>query len=109
MLGNGPTDLLSLVAPFVLIGARLSDNDKTKQDKVGIVLQEGVPVIGGVGAYLFGIAKQLTGPTALLTSFGFGVALNTIGSLLFKAYKDAQNINLSLPQFTTTTEKRNRF
>ena len=97
VVGNGPTDLLGLIAPFALLGGQLASN-KTKEEKVGITLEAGAPLIGGVATYLYAMARQLSGVAALITSVITGATLNLIGSGLFKAYQNHMNKNQQIEE-----------
>ena len=69
VVGNGPTDVLSLLAPFALLGGQLASN-KTKDEKIGITLEDGAPLIGGVDKYLIVMNKKITGGGALDIQLG---------------------------------------
>ena len=109
VVGNGPTDVLSLLAPFALLGGQLASN-KTKDEKIGITLEAGAPIIGSVATYLYAMARQLSGVAALVTSFGTGAVLNLVGSAIFKTYQNHSNknsqINAAKLNTNNNTEKK---
>ena len=84
-LGSGPADVLGMLSPIALFALALHKAD-SKEEKVGVSLELGVPLVGGFIVYLRALALQYNGMKALTTSLGTGVLLNYAGSLIYKQY-----------------------
>lgn len=90
-LGSGPADVIGLLTPIVICGWSLNKKE-TKEEKIGVALEAGIPIVGGVLVYLRTLALQYNGVKALATSAGVGILLNLAGSMVYKKYMSNQEL-----------------
>lgn len=88
-LGSGPSDVLGMLSPIALFALALNKAD-SKDEKVGVSLELGIPLLGGFLVYLKTLVLQYNGMKALTMSLGSGVLLNYAGSLIYKKYMEHQ-------------------
>lgn len=96
-LGSAPTDILTILASFGILGFQLSQS-KDKEHRQSILLKYGFPAIAGIGVSLYCNAKLYAGTKSLLIGAVSSWVLNRIGEVLdknLKNYKTKNNITSS--------------
>ncbi|MBR6163457.1 hypothetical protein IKQ26_06180 [bacterium] len=93
-IGSAPTDMFGLLGP-VGLGAYAIARGKTKDEKVEAALTTAIPLIGGIGTYIFGTVRMFSAPKNLVFSTITGAALNLLGQQavkLYRAYQEKQSL-----------------
>ena len=93
-IGSAPTDIFGLFGP-VGIGTYAIARGKTKDEKVEAALTAAIPLIGGIGTYIFGTVRMFSASKNAIFSFLTGIGLNFLGRQavkLYRAYQEKQSI-----------------
>lgn len=77
-IGSAPTDTLSIIVPAGYIAYGLHDK-KDKDQKISLLLKEGIPVLSAVGTSLFCMARLISGSKAMLVGLISGWVMGTAG------------------------------
>ncbi len=93
-IGSAPTDMFGLLGP-VGLGAYAIARGKTKDEKVEAALTTAIPLIGGIGTYIFGTVRMFSAAKNLVFSAITGLAINLLGQQsvkIYRAYKEKQSL-----------------
>lgn len=78
-VGSAPTDVLSILGSGAYIGYALHGN-KDKDEKISVMLKQGIPVLSAIGTSLFCTARLISGSKAMLVGLLSGWIMNKVGN-----------------------------
>ena len=102
-IGSAPTDALSVVGSGAYIAYGLSGT-KDKDEKISIMLKEGIPVLGTVGTSLFCMARLVSGSKSLIVGLISGAIIGAIGKYADELRKKYLPVNKQPLQNTQTSQ-----
>jgi hypothetical protein len=77
-LGSAPTDILSIIAPTLMIGYGLGEAVDS-DERISIINKAGIPILGSIATSLFCTTKLISGGVSLAISALTGVIFGVIG------------------------------
>ncbi len=90
--GSAPTDIGGIVLSTALLGLYTAQADD-KDERVGVMLTTGVPILSTMGTCLFAAINQISGKKALLLGSGVAFITKTICDGLNKIYRKHQGLD----------------
>lgn len=78
-VGSAPTDVLSVVGSGGYIAYALHGN-KDRQEKISVMLKQGIPVLSTIGVSLLCTARLISGTKAMAIGLISGLIMNKIGT-----------------------------
>ena len=77
-LGSAPTDILTILGSFGVLGYQLKKSDD-KDQRISISLKYGIPALAGIGTALYCNAKLFAGSKALIIASVSSLLVNRLG------------------------------
>lgn len=103
-IGSAPTDALSVVGSGAYIAYALHGT-KDKDEKISMMLKEGIPVLGSVGTSLFCMARLVSGSKSLIVGLISGAIISAIGKYADELRKKYFPLNKQPQQTVQNTNK----
>lgn len=88
--GCAPTDFMGMAGTVGLLGVYAAQAD-TKEERVGVTLTTGIPLLATLGTTIVATSKMVSGIKALALGSITGMFANVIGSKVNKQYQKAHN------------------
>ena len=89
-LGSAPTDVLTILFSFITLSLGLG-HAKNKEKQQSVMLQSGIPIVGGIAVSTLSATKLVAGGKSLALGFISGLALNQIGKVVDNIWKQYKN------------------
>lgn len=105
--GCAPTDILGMASTVGLLGVYTAQAD-TKEEKVGVSLTTGIPLLTTLATTIVATSKMISGAKALGLGLLTGFAANTVGSKINKKYQKAHNTEEAEKTIVTLDDYANK-
>lgn len=98
--GSAPGDILGTLGTVGLLGIYTAQAD-SKEEKVGVTLTTGIPLMVSLGTTIGMTIKMIGGAKALLVGATSGLVANAIGNKINKKYQEAKGIDKPVKTIVT--------